>query len=89
MKSDVTGLVSQSVSMGPLWTPSWTSQVAQLIKNLPANAGNTRDASPIPGSGRSSGGGNGNQLRTLSREIPCTEEPDGLLSTGLRRVRHV
>ena len=32
-------------------------------KNLPTNAGNTRDASSIPGSGRSPGGENGNQLQ--------------------------
>ena len=49
--------------MGPLWAPFWTSQVAQLIKSLPTNAGNTRDVSSIPGSGRSSGGENGNQLQ--------------------------
>ena len=32
-------------------------------KNLPANAGDTREADPIPGSGRSTGGGNGNLLQ--------------------------
>ena len=31
--------------------------------NLPANAGDTRDTSWIPGSGRSPGGGNGNPLQ--------------------------
>ena len=36
------------------------SQVALVIKNPPANAGNTRDVDLIPGLGRSSGGGNGN-----------------------------
>ena len=34
-----------------------------MIKNLPANAGDTRDAGLIPGSGRSLGVGNGNQLQ--------------------------
>ena len=33
------------------------------VKNLPANAGDTRDAASVPGSGRSSGEGNGNPLR--------------------------
>ena len=28
----------------------WTSQVAQVVKNLPANAGDTGDAGLIPGS---------------------------------------
>ena len=32
------------------------------IKNLPANAGDTRDAGSIPGSGRSPGVGSGNWL---------------------------
>ena len=35
-------------------------QVAQLVKNPPANAGDARDASSIPGLGRSPGVGNGN-----------------------------
>jgi len=38
------------------------SQVVQLVKNLPANAGDIRDVGLIPGSGRSPGGGNGNPL---------------------------
>ena len=36
--------------------------VAQLIKNLPAYAGDARDSGLIPGLGRSPGGGNGNPL---------------------------
>ena len=31
-----------------------------MVKNLPANAGDTRDAGSILGSGTSPGGGNGN-----------------------------
>ena len=34
-----------------------------VVKNLPADAGDTRDAGLIPGSGRSPGEGNGNPLR--------------------------
>ena len=33
-----------------------------LIKNLPANAGDTEDVGSIPGSERSPGGGHGNVL---------------------------
>ena len=33
-----------------------------MVKNLPADAGDTRDAGLIPGSGRSPGGGNGNPV---------------------------
>ena len=31
-----------------------------MVKNLPANTGDIRDESSIPGSGSSPGGGNGN-----------------------------
>ena len=41
----------------------WTSQVARVVKNPPTNAGDARDPSLIPGSGRSSGVGNGNTLQ--------------------------
>ena len=34
-----------------------------VVKNLPANAGDTRDAGSTPGSGRCPGGGNGNPLQ--------------------------
>jgi len=39
---------------------SWASQVALVVKNSPANAG---DEGLIPGSGRSLGEGNGNPLQ--------------------------
>ena len=34
-----------------------------VVKNLPANEGDARDAGPIPESGRSPGEGNGNPLQ--------------------------
>ena len=60
------------------------SQAALVVKNLPANAGDIRDVGSIPGSGRSSGEGNGNPLqysclnRVLDTRIPRTEEPGRL-----------
>ena len=36
---------------------------SRVVKNLPANAGDTRDAGSTPGSGRSPGGGNDNPLQ--------------------------
>ena len=39
------------------------SQVALVVKNLPANARNTEDAGSIYGSGGSPGRGNGNPLQ--------------------------
>ena len=41
----------------------WTSQVALMIKNLPAIVKDTKDASSIPGSGRSFEGGHGHPLQ--------------------------
>ena len=38
-------------------------QVALVVKNLLANAGEVRNAGSIPGSGRSLGGGHGNPLQ--------------------------
>ena len=40
-----------------------TSQGALVVKNLPASAGDKRDAGSTPGSGRSLGGGHGNPLQ--------------------------
>ena len=39
------------------------SQVAQVVKNLPASVGDGRDMGSIPGLGRLPGGGNGNPLQ--------------------------
>ena len=44
------------------------SQVTLLVKSLLANAGDERDASSTPGSGRFPGGGNGNPLQYSSLE---------------------
>ena len=40
----------------------YASQVALVVKNLPANAGDIRNMSSVPESGRSPGGGHGNSL---------------------------
>ena len=39
------------------------SQMVLMVKNPPANAGDPRDMSSIPGLGRSPGVGNGNTLQ--------------------------
>ena len=49
---------------------SWASQVALVVKNPPASAGDIRDVSLIPGSGRSPGEGNGNPLQDSCLENP-------------------
>ena len=52
------------------------------------NAEDTGDWGSIPGSGRAPGGGHGNPLQFLAWRIPWTEEPGGLQSMGLQRVKH-
>ena len=55
---------------GVAWIGPWASHGAQVVKNLPARAGDIRDAASIPGSGRSPGGGHGNPL-----QCSCLENP--------------
>ena len=59
-----------------------------VVKNLPANAGDTKDMGSIPGSGRSPGEVNSNHSSVLAWEILWTEEPGGLQTLGSQRVRH-
>jgi len=44
--------------------------VAPVIKNLPADTGDIRDAGSIPGLGSSPGGGHGNPLQYSHLENP-------------------
>ena len=53
---------------------------AQVVKNLPSNAGDARDTGSIPRSGRYPGEGNSNPLQVW--KIPWTEEPGRLQSMG-------
>ena len=50
----------------------WASQVAQVVKNTPANVGEVRDSGSILGLGRSPGGGHDNPL-----QYSCLENPHG------------
>ena len=58
---------------------SWTSLVAQWVKNPPANAG---DPGSIPGSGRFPGKGMATHSSILAWEIPWAEEPAGVQPMG-------
>ena len=53
-----------------------------VVKNLPANAGDARDGSLIPGLGPSPGVGYGNPLQCSCLGIPQTEEPGRPQPTG-------
>ena len=59
-----------------------------VVKNLPANAGDARQAGLIPGSGRSPGEENGNPLQYSCLENPMGRGGGGLQSMGLQMVRH-
>ena len=67
----------------------WASLVVEMVKNLPANAGDIRDAGLIPGSGRFP---LEKKMTThssiLAWRIPGTEEPGKLQSMGLQTVGH-
>ena len=56
---------------------TWAFLIAQLVKNLLANAGDVRDVGSISGFGRSPGVGNGNR----------TDKPGRLQSTVQQRIR--
>ena len=57
-------------SFGNNSTSGEASQVAVVVKNPPANAGDVRDAGSVPGSGRSPGGGHANPLQYSGLENP-------------------
>ena len=59
-----------------------------VVKNLPVNAGDIRDVGSILGLGRSLEEGMVTHSSILVWEIPRTEEPGGLQSTGLQRFGH-
>ena len=59
-----------------------------MAKNLPANAGDVRDAGLIPGSGRNLEEAMATHSSNLAWRIPWMEEPGGLQSRGSQRVGH-
>ena len=66
-----------------------------MVKNVPANPGDTRDAGSIPGSRRSPGEGHGKswalfylQGTILAWRISWTEEPGGLQFMESQKVGH-
>ena len=65
---------------------TWTSQLAVVVKSLPANAGDIRDTSSVPDLERFLGVGNGNTLQYSSLENSMDREPGGLQSMGSHRV---
>ena len=64
-----------------------TSQVVQLVNNLPASAGDAGDTGSILGLGKSVEEEMATYSNILAWEIPWVEEPCGLQSMGSQRVR--
>ena len=64
------------------------SQVVQVVKNLPANAGDAGDIGSIPGLGRSREEERAAYFSILTWDIPWKEEPGGLQSMGSKRIEH-
>ena len=65
-----------------------SSQVALVVKNPPANAGDLRDMDSIPGSEDPLKEGMATHSSILAWRIPWAEEPGGLWSLGSHGVRH-
>ena len=63
-------------------------QVTLMVRNLPVNAGDTRDAGSIPGLRRVLEKEMATHSRILAWRIPWTEKPGGLQSMGPQKVRH-
>ena len=68
-----------------IFIKSEASQVALVVKNPPANAGDIRDQTSIPGSGRSPGEGNGNPLQYSCLENPMAQSSLVATVHGLER----
>ena len=59
-----------------------------MVKNLPANAGDIRDAGSTSGLGRSPGVGNGNPFQYSCLENPMDKGAWQAIVIGSQRVRH-
>ena len=58
-----------------------------MVKNLPANAGDTGEAGSSPGLGRSPGGGNGNPLQNSCLENPMDRRDLQAIVRGVAKSR--
>ena len=73
-------------------TTSWIiffEFICSLVKNLPANAGDTGDMGSIPGSGRSPRGGNDNSLQYSCRDWWATVPEIPNTQTQLSEPTHI
>ena len=78
--SRLQSLESQRVRHNLATKPPATTTDGSVVKNLPANAEDTRGTGLIPGLGWSPEVENGSSLQYFCRKIPWTEEPEWLQS---------
>ena len=64
------------------------SQVELVVKNPPANEGDIRNLGSLSGQENPLEKSMATHSSTLAWRIPWTEEPGGLLSIGLQKLRH-
>ena len=69
-KNNLTAFLGPIKSIYPVLNWSLPSDSGSVVKNPPANAGDTEDVGLTPGLGRSPGGGNDNPL-----QYSCLENP--------------
>ena len=74
--------------LSSVYVPLGASQVALVVKNPPANAGDAKDVGLIPGWGRSPGGGNGNLVQDSCLGNPIDRGAWRATAVGSQRVRH-
>ena len=70
MVTIVTNIVLYILKLLRKQTFKWASQVARVVKNLPANAGDISNVGLILGLGGSPGAGHGNPLQSSCLENP-------------------
>ena len=61
--------------------------LGSVVKNLSTNVGDAGDASSIPGSGRSPGGGNGNPLQYSCLKNPMDRGSWWTIVHGVTKIR--
>ena len=84
---DCSSLTKQNTAIPEEQKNQRASQVALVVKNSPANAGDVRDAQALGGEDPME-----KEMAThssiLGWRIPWRQEPDGLWSIGSQRVGH-
>ena len=81
-------MTSLSLFLSLFLSGHWASQMAQQVKNPPANAGDTGDMSSILGQEGPLEEEMGTHSSILAWKIPWTVEPEGYSSWGCKRVGH-